>query len=92
MFFNRLDILLNNGGAIHEGPEKTEDGFLITVATNYLGPFLLTNLLLGKHYITNCIIDSYFVLKLILCDSMVMTYLTTTNFRSSQEDCKLSRG
>lgn len=46
--FDRLDVLLNNGGAIHEGPEKTEDGFLIAVATNYLGPFLLTNLLLGK--------------------------------------------
>lgn len=43
---DRLDILLNNGGAVHQGAEKTEDGFLITVATNYLGPFLLTNLLL----------------------------------------------
>ncbi|XP_037499787.1 retinol dehydrogenase 12-like [Rhipicephalus sanguineus] len=43
----RLDVLVNNAG-ITAPPQKrlTHEGVEITIATNYLGPFLLTNLLL----------------------------------------------
>jgi len=41
----RLDVLINNAGLA--GPRAlTADGFDITFATNHLGPFLFTNLLL----------------------------------------------
>ena len=46
-----IDILVNNAGIIapiHHGHELTEDGFDLTIGTNHLGPFLLTNLLLDK--------------------------------------------
>jgi len=42
----RLDILVNNAGAAGFGTEKSEDGLLLLMHTNYFGPFLLTNLLL----------------------------------------------
>jgi len=42
-----LDILVNNAGIINADSIKTEDGLLPLMAANYLGPFLLTNLLLG---------------------------------------------
>lgn len=41
-----LDVLINNAGAIAGRRRSTEDGFERTLAANYLGPFLLTNLLL----------------------------------------------
>lgn len=43
---SRLDILVNNAGALLLPPNQTEDGFLLIMQTNYLGPFLLTQLLL----------------------------------------------
>lgn len=42
----QLDVLVNNAGAIFERRELTQDGIERTFATNHLGPFLLTNLLL----------------------------------------------
>ena len=42
----RLDILINNAGLGLVPHTTTEDGFELTIATNHLGPFLLTNLLL----------------------------------------------
>ncbi|XP_078492720.1 retinol dehydrogenase 12-like [Ciona intestinalis] len=43
---NTLDILINNA-AVNAIPSSiTEDGILLHYATNYFGPFLLTNLLL----------------------------------------------
>ena len=42
----RLDVLVNNAGAVNPTFEKTVDGYERTFATNHLGPFLLTNLLL----------------------------------------------
>ncbi|XP_064600612.1 retinol dehydrogenase 11-like [Liolophura sinensis] len=43
---NRLDILVNNAGTSGKITALTEDGLDFTYATNYLGPFLMTNLLL----------------------------------------------
>ncbi|KAK8768315.1 hypothetical protein V5799_015219 [Amblyomma americanum] len=45
----RLDVLINNAGIV-PFPDRVEtvDGFEQTLQTNHLGPFLLTNMLLGK--------------------------------------------
>lgn len=44
--YNRLDILINNHGAIFFNRQETVDGLEMTFAVNHLGYFLLTNLLL----------------------------------------------
>ena len=41
-----IDVLVNNAGGIFAHREVTADGIERTFATNHLGPFLLTNLLL----------------------------------------------
>ncbi|OBG61337.1 MULTISPECIES: SDR family NAD(P)-dependent oxidoreductase [unclassified Mycobacterium] len=43
-----VDILINNAGALTERRTETVDGFEKTLATNLLGPFALTNLLLPR--------------------------------------------
>jgi retinol dehydrogenase 12 len=45
---DRLDVLVNNAGVAKFRRELTPDGLGVTVATNHLGPFLLTNLLLDQ--------------------------------------------
>ncbi|MEM7344276.1 MAG: SDR family oxidoreductase [Chloroflexota bacterium] len=42
----RLDILINNAGVLLEDRQLSADGFEMIFATNILGPFLLTNLLI----------------------------------------------
>ena len=44
--YQRLDVLLNNAGAIFPRRQETIDGIEMTFALNHLGYFLLTNLLL----------------------------------------------
>jgi dehydrogenase/reductase SDR family protein 12 len=41
----RLDVLVNNAGAMPAKRTLSREGFELTFATNVLGPFLLTNLL-----------------------------------------------
>ncbi|MEV0482960.1 SDR family NAD(P)-dependent oxidoreductase [Streptomyces sp. NPDC050508] len=41
-----LDILINNAGVMDVPPARTADGLDVQTATNYTGPFVLTNLLL----------------------------------------------
>lgn len=42
----RLDVLINNAGVLPPSRALSPDGIELTFATNVLGPFLLTNLLL----------------------------------------------
>jgi NAD(P)-dependent dehydrogenase (short-subunit alcohol dehydrogenase family) len=44
--YKRLDVLVNNAGAVFNKREITPEGFERTFAVNYLGPFLLTHELL----------------------------------------------
>lgn len=45
--YDHLDLLINNAGLLFgKQREESADGFEMTLATNYLGPFLLTSLLL----------------------------------------------
>ncbi|CAH8491292.1 unnamed protein product [Dicrocoelium dendriticum] len=43
--YDKLDYLINNAGIIQTKIKKSVDGFELTLATNHLGPFLLTELL-----------------------------------------------
>ena len=46
--FPHLDLLVNNAGVMEVPCQRTEDGFELTLATNHLGPFALTGLLLDR--------------------------------------------
>jgi NAD(P)-dependent dehydrogenase (short-subunit alcohol dehydrogenase family) len=47
-FDGDVDILVNNAGAVVQHRTDTVDGFEMTIGTNFIGPFALTNLLLGR--------------------------------------------
>jgi NAD(P)-dependent dehydrogenase (short-subunit alcohol dehydrogenase family) len=44
----RIALLVNNAGMVSTRHQMSADGFELTFATNHLGPFLLTQLLLGR--------------------------------------------
>jgi NAD(P)-dependent dehydrogenase (short-subunit alcohol dehydrogenase family) len=46
--FPRVDLLINNAGVMDVPYQQTEDGFELTLATNHLGPYALTGLLLDR--------------------------------------------
>jgi NAD(P)-dependent dehydrogenase (short-subunit alcohol dehydrogenase family) len=46
--YPRLDVLVNNAGAVYRERELTTDGIELTWAVNHLAPFLLTTLLLDR--------------------------------------------
>jgi NAD(P)-dependent dehydrogenase (short-subunit alcohol dehydrogenase family) len=48
LFDGDVDILINNAGLVAQNRSDTVDGFEITLGTNFLGPFALTNLLFGR--------------------------------------------
>jgi dehydrogenase/reductase SDR family member 12 len=43
----RLDVLVHNAGLLPAERQRTKDGFEVAFATNVLGPFVLTSLLVG---------------------------------------------
>ncbi|MCP5099954.1 MAG: SDR family oxidoreductase [Chloroflexi bacterium] len=44
--YDRLDVLVNNAGAVFTSRQETVDGYEMTFALNHMGYFLLTHLLL----------------------------------------------
>src|SRR5207245_168182 len=46
--FERITLLINNAGMVSTRHRMSTDGFELTFATNHLGPFLLTELLLDR--------------------------------------------
>jgi NAD(P)-dependent dehydrogenase (short-subunit alcohol dehydrogenase family) len=46
--FPRVDLVINNAGVMDIPYQRTGDGFELTLATNHLGPFALTGLLLDR--------------------------------------------
>lgn len=44
----RIDVLVNNAGGVRPRYAVTEDGFEMTLATNHLGPFAFTGLVLDR--------------------------------------------
>ncbi len=46
--YSKLHVLINNAGLFNQRRRVTPDGYENTFATNYLAPFLLTNLLLDQ--------------------------------------------
>jgi NAD(P)-dependent dehydrogenase (short-subunit alcohol dehydrogenase family) len=48
LFDGDVDVLINNAGLVAQNRSDTVDGFEITMGTNFLGPFALTNLLFDR--------------------------------------------
>jgi NAD(P)-dependent dehydrogenase (short-subunit alcohol dehydrogenase family) len=46
--YPRVDVLVNNAGAVYSRRRLTEDGVELTWAVNHLAPFLLTGLLVDR--------------------------------------------
>jgi NAD(P)-dependent dehydrogenase (short-subunit alcohol dehydrogenase family) len=46
--YERIDLLINNAGIMEPPYARTVDGYELTLATNHLGPFALTGLLLAR--------------------------------------------
>jgi NAD(P)-dependent dehydrogenase (short-subunit alcohol dehydrogenase family) len=46
--YTRLDVLINNAGAMYATRQRTAEGIELTWALNHLAPFLLTTLLLER--------------------------------------------
>ncbi len=46
--YPRIDVLINNAGVFPPTLRKTADGFEEQIGVNHLGPFLLTDLLIGR--------------------------------------------
>ena len=56
--FTSIDVLINNAGTASGTRELTVDGLEKTFATNHLGPFLLTNLVLDLLAPAGCVVNT----------------------------------
>ncbi|KAG0425210.1 hypothetical protein HPB47_027613 [Ixodes persulcatus] len=85
---DRLDVLINNAGIMPPvRRDETEDGFESTFQANYLGPFLLTHLLLGVT--ANCCHPGFVTTELASHSSDLHTKFTDfliQNFGKSPEE------
>jgi NAD(P)-dependent dehydrogenase (short-subunit alcohol dehydrogenase family) len=70
-----VDILINNAGAVTQSRSETVDGFEMTIGTNFLGPFALTNLISAsvRSQIINVGSDAHKTAKLRLDDPHLRT-------------------
>jgi NAD(P)-dependent dehydrogenase (short-subunit alcohol dehydrogenase family) len=55
--FGPIGLLINNAGMVSSRHRMSADGFELTFATNHLGPFLLTALLMDRLHVTARIIN-----------------------------------
>lgn len=54
----QVDVLINNAAVADLPQQLTDEGLELTVATNHLGPFLLTHLLMRKSFSMEFIVSA----------------------------------
>lgn len=54
----QIDVLINNAAVADLPQQLTDEGLELTVATNHLGPFLLTHLLMRKSFAKESIVSA----------------------------------
>ncbi|KAJ7020424.1 NAD-P-binding protein [Mycena alexandri] len=78
----RLDILINNGAASMGPFHLTDDGFLDILATNYVGPFILTDTLLPL--LKRTAAESGSDVRIVNLSSVVHTNVKPTTFATKE--------
>lgn len=75
LFDGDVDVLVNNAGLVAQNRSETVDGFEMTLGTNFLGPFALTNLLFPRvrSLIVNVASDAHKSAKINLDDPHLRT-------------------
>ena len=75
LFDGDVDVLVNNAGVVAQHRSETADGFEMTLGTNFLGPFALTNLLFPRvrSLIVNVASDAHKSAKINLDDPHLRT-------------------
>ena len=75
LFDGDVDVLVNNAGVVAQNRSETVDGFEMTLGTNFLGPFALTNLLFPRvrSLIVNVASDAHKSAKINLDDPHLRT-------------------
>ena len=75
LFDGDVDVLVNNAGLVAQNRSETVDGFEMTLGTNFLGPFALTNLLFPRvrSLIVNVASDAHKSAKIDLDDPHLRT-------------------
>ena len=75
LFDGDVDVLVNNAGLVAQNRSDTVDGFEMTLGTNFLGPFALTNLLFPRvrSLIVNVASDAHKSAKINLDDPHLRT-------------------
>ncbi|OPX10689.1 SDR family NAD(P)-dependent oxidoreductase [Mycobacterium sp. AT1] len=75
LFDGDVDVLVNNAGLVAQNRSETVDGFEMTLGTNFLGPFALTNLMFPRvrSLIVNVASDAHKSAKIDLDDPHLRT-------------------